>query len=213
MTTCHLVTRLYATLDGEIYLHHFQNAGRQIITAGDFAAGENDYLFVSDGNRVRLRLLAYSGASARPIRFNFIAYNYAGEWSGTTDLTLSTGAKHVVAFSYEAGVRKQVYIDGSLSTVTGETDTSPVVELTNAITLGADGAHTDFSEKFRFSSFWLKSGTSDDLSTALGNYVSGTTPLDNANGAQVYMKMDNLTSDGSTPTEWTDAGSPLQEDY
>lgn len=50
----------------------------------------------------------------------------------------------------------------------------------------------------KISHVWCKN-TGDDLSSALSNYpTGGSTPLDNAKGCGIYMKMDDLINDGST---------------
>lgn len=168
---------------------------------------------VAGGPHCRLKFTAYEGdADSRPLTWIF-SNGSAIVWEGKTTTWLDKATKYSIALSYEDGVRAQCYLNGVSETVASETDNGGSVILADTLMLGTFYDLARFYP-IRASHFWVKDA-SDDLSSVLSNYVTGgTTPVDNANSCQIYMKMDDLVNDGSTSLTFTAPnGTPANENW
>jgi hypothetical protein len=158
--------------------------------------GSQNY-WVARGPLWKLEFSAWTG-SGGGCRLKWSFWNVANTqatWEGRTTTYLLPNTKYCIALAFNnSGATRQLYVNGVSEPVQNETYNSGDVRFSDAQDFGK---YSTTYYPMIMGPLWI-ADSFIDLSTNIGNFVTGgTSPVDNANGCEVYMDMTNLTNKGS----------------
>lgn len=181
-------------------------------TPADAIGGSTTY-YVARGPYIRVEFPPFTEVGGG-CRLKWWFYNTSGQnpWEATTTTYLMPSTKYCIALAMNSDGTRQLYVNGVSETIQEVSFTSAQ---TYYLRHNLDFGH--YSGQYynlKTGPFWFHDGFVD-LSTNIGNFVTdGTTPVDNANGCKIYMKMDDLTNDGSGGDAFTaPAGIPFNTNW